>query len=774
MNMLLIPTVDVLTAESPITENPPLFKGDLFRPQKTLLYAMIELENNSSINLDMAIYNKKESAIIPTKLTTKTARISEKFSFGKTILSLALICAQKHKKFPHPLPKVIFNENQEFNGIMIHKNTLSVQFHKCLNITVVAAVSNIISQWENNTTVFTDLTFFTVDNVKKLKQFEEMIKLNKFNYDILFIKAGTVTANYSVAGEPKWEKSSARSLFDAVTTILEGMIVSRFIVDDFDTLALKKDDCYVPALFTWLISATQRKIKFQREITHSSNLSITDNIRNIIKHKIREAAHDEIINKRLSFCCDAEYVNSFISSYKIVFNKIITKNDNAVKILKAFNLGDNIIEMLHSNAYHTAASSLGMTANNVSDIIKIIIKENYDKFMKSLIVLQNKHHPGSSSLKSAITNSRISVNQFRRMIEMPYNTTASNTNSTNSKSNSSITNDTNSTNNTSNTNSTVSTNDTSNTNKSSITNNTDFVEYAQTINEKYGKTIERMCDNIRENHCQCCMVPFDKENIAFVFINCCQLIICDNCVFVGKTCINKCPNCMTPLKSQYELMRINPEIDLEKFSIESSYNEIPATEDETLATDAEILASDAGIPATEDEVPVAGGAKKPNKIQALIDILKSTETNVSSILNTIRGSNIIRVEKNIICNIPKLLSGHKNIQKPAETPIKTLVFTMYPESTELILKNLDIKCCKLSGTREQKDAIISEFTNTDMNVLLLTSAKDCGGLDMPFISHLVLYHKVIDLNVMAQVVARGQRLNRTYNLEVTTIMSENE
>ena len=61
-----------------------------------------------------------------------------------------------------------------------------------------------------------------------------------------------------------------------------------------------------------------------------------------------------------------------------------------------------------------------------------------------------------------------------------------------------------------------------------------------------------------------------------------------------------------------------------------------------------------------------------------------------------------------------------------------------------------------------------------MNILLLTSAKDCGGLDMPFISHLIMYHKVIDLNVMAQVVARGQRLNRTYNLEVTTIMSENE
>ena len=715
---LIIPGLEVLTEESPIADNPKFFKGELFRPQKTLLYAMVKLENNPVLNLDITITNNKENIVIPTILTTKTARISEKFSFGKTILSLALICAQKNKKIPYPLPKVLFNENQDFNHVMTHKNTISVQFHKCLNITIVAAVSNIISQWENNTVRFTNLTFFTVDNVKKLKQFEEMIKLDKFKYDILFIKAGTVTANYSVAGEPKWEKASARSLFDAVATILEGMIIARFIVDDFDTLALKKDDCYIPALFTWLISATQRKIKFQHESVQSNNLSTLDNLRNIIKHKIREAAHDKIINNRLSFCCDADYVNRFISSYKIIFNNIITKNDNTVKILKAFDLGENIIEMLHSNAYHTAANALGVVANNASDIIKIIIKDNYAKFMKSLIVLQNKTHPGSSDLKSAITNSSISVNEFRKLISAPL-----------SKDNNAVS-----------------------------QSNNDFIDFAKSINEKYGKTIGRMCDNIRENQCQCCMVPFDKDTIAFVFINCCQLIICNNCVFVNKTCISKCPNCMIPLKSQHELMRINPEINLETFSIESC----EVTDDSIVHT-------------SEAQPQLSPQQKKPNKIQVLIDILHSKESNVSTILDKIPiEPNVIRIEKNALYNIPKLLSGYKDEPKPTDIPFKILIFTMYPESTELILKNLDIKCCKLSGTREQKDAIINKFTNTDMNILLLTSAKDCGGLDMPFISHLIMYHKVIDLNVMAQVVARGQRLNRTYNLEVTTIMSENE
>ena len=94
-----------------------------------------------------------------------------------------------------------------------------------------------------------------------------------------------------------------------------------------------------------------------------------------------------------------------------------------------------------------------------------------------------------------------------------------------------------------------------------------------------------------------------------------------------------------------------------------------------------------------------------------------------------------------------------------------------------------IKNLILQGNRNQKDDIIKQFSNNvananannvTINILLVTSAKDCAGLHLPFVTHIVFYHKVIDKNIEAQVAARGQRLGRTCNLEIISLLNSAE
>jgi ERCC4-related helicase len=101
---------------------------------------------------------------------------------------------------------------------------------------------------------------------------------------------------------------------------------------------------------------------------------------------------------------------------------------------------------------------------------------------------------------------------------------------------------------------------------------------------------------------------------------------------------------------------------------------------------------------------------------------------------------------------------------------------MFPESTRKIAAELDkkqIRYCVMQGTRTQRDVCVRQFRG-DVNVMLLTSAQNCAGLNLPFVSHIIFYHKLIDLDVEAQVAARGQRGTRDHNLEVIFLLNQAE
>ena len=171
----------------------------------------------------------------------------------------------------------------------------------------------------------------------------------------------------------------------------------------------------------------------------------------------------------------------------------------------------------------------------------------------------------------------------------------------------------------------------------------------------------------------------------------------------------------------------------------------------------------AGAPAGEAASPVPDLLAANPKLRALIALLRGEPIDC---INDVATRPYVE----------GLLEGRRDQPWPPGKPHKFLVFTMHSESTRLVERacaDLEIRACVLRGCRAQKDEAVRAL-HEDVDVMLVTAAKDCGGLNLPILSHIVFYHRVLDRNVEAQVAARGQRLGREGNLEVVTLVNEAE
>ena len=72
-----------------------------------------------------------------------------------------------------------------------------------------------------------------------------------------------------------------------------------------------------------------------------------------------------------------------------------------------------------------------------------------------------------------------------------------------------------------------------------------------------------------------------------------------------------------------------------------------------------------------------------------------------------------------------------------------------------------------------QNKLVEKFEN-ECDILLVTATNDCAGLHLPFVSHIIFYHKIIDHNIESQIAARGQRLGRKSNLEIISLLYQYE
>jgi SNF2 family DNA or RNA helicase len=698
-----------LTEKDPRASEPSGFVGHLRPPQATLLHALIDLETEPRIKLKDGL-----------QICTNVALISEKFSFGKTVVIIALVCASPQ---PRAIPASInlpFISGRYDTNYAVIKKSENIKYHtwrpvvlsienkfypeltchwdRLIPSTLVVVASSIITQWENAVAQFAPhLRKFTISDMKTLAKFYTELMSGK-NYDIVIAKIGNVSNTFQVPGEPPTiKKSKTRSIITVLRYITDGAVWARCVWDDYDSINLTTTTPIIPSLFTWLISATERKSTIH--VGLKTGVDCYNFIqKNIWSMPILGFAYDDLLKTSLSFCCQSEYVNKYLTTTTAKYRKIVLKGGMGASILKNLGVKANIVEMIQGGAIGTAAEALGMKCCSIQEIVVRILQKQLTKYYHTFTVLDR-------------------INNARQQISYTIN----NDNETNKKNRKILKNGTDE--------------EVSNIiiTRSSIEMLDSLEEWAINDQKKRSVAFDRLRTNISEQLCQVCMVPISEVNFDGSYIaNCCQLIICTYCV-VGSnhSFIDKCPNCLRLLKAG-DLIYVGKEIKLAEVTI-------PSKLPENISND-------------------YFAANKP-KLRALMQIIKQ------------KPIECIKDEPDK--EIDGLLQGDVEKPWPTHIPYKFLIFTLHPETTEYIheaLNSFDITHVILSGTHKQKDKIVASFKK-EINVMIVTASRNCSGLHIPEASHVIFYH-TMDYNIEQQIAGRAQRIGREYSLEIIRLTEE--
>lgn len=751
------------TAEDPRAPTPAGFVGTLWAPQATILQAMLDLEARPVLNLESTFTLDEHGATFMEcrrRLEVRAARIAEKFSFGKTILTTGLICASRcPKAYPAPLILPIMDSDQGSNRLAVQDPqnqtaraghtfavdgrgvvpTIRQTYQRLIRATLVIAASSVISQWEDILARFAPgLRAYTIDNVRAIRAFAEAAREpGDLPYDVVLMKAGRVTTSYAAPGEPPLA-GKQRPITSALRAATRGFVWARVVIDDYDTVAFTADDILPQALFTWVISATRRKsTALINQRAYHTGATPEEYLRKNEEFPILGFSLNAIFEKSLKLRCEAAYVDAHISTTRITFRRITVAGGNAVRLLQDLGIPSEILEMAAAGAVETAAERLGIKAASVGDLVERVLRKRTDRYRQAAWTLARLERvrealrvPGRPPAPPEIAWGAQDIIENGTDEEFGAFLGALGPSSL-----------------------------------AALGPACRAVEgKAAKARDKYGGQLQRMRSNIREGECQACMLPFDDGDPGSYIVNCCQITICSHCAVAagGRAFIARCPNCAKDVHARTDLIFISADLG--------------ASLDAGLLDEGQ--ARLAGPPG-----PSAAGAqiaKTRKEFYAQYD----DDPRLRGLLQLLFGDEVDSLDdKEVEPFVQGLLEGRRDVPAAAGAPKKILIAAMHSESTRKIGGALAAAKKEqglpghvvLQGTRQQRDQVVAEFKNpAGPAIMLLTSSTSCSGLHLPEVTDFVEYHHHADIEVAGQLVGRAQRVGRSANLSVIVFVSEGE
>ena len=695
-------------------DNIPGLKTALFPHQKTVIRAMIDLENTREFELyqPKTIYDKTIKDTFITKVSAGV--LSEAVGSGKTIDILSVILLQKHPKIYPDISSLILNKNITCSTSKIkYSCIIRKKFRRILKPTIVFVGVSVVNQWINAIKTFTSLKYIAIFDVRGLQKLINMIVDKSINeYDIVIIKNGKVsrciTFPDDVIVEDKNLNKSNISIYNTIANMRK-YSWTRVVIDDFDTIKLPYNAGIVNGLFTWYISSTRKSI-VNREI-NNTQFKTTSDMLMYSNYNCANIMNNPILFYNLNIRNTPKFVEETnnIDSAKFYVYLFDNPNDQYMGFLNLLGSNDarEVMEMLNGDAIETAAEKIGIKTNKVADIFQIMMGKQYDLYRKSVNVLEfiNEVEPmqgnrlpmsHNTDLEDTYKKSDLFI---RREIKYNYP------------------------------------------NLKNLLDTTKE-EYTE-IKQRTGISIERVKNNIKEGDCPICMGELNDEDEEILIIKCCGIILCGVCcfgtVFPKNSTLGQCSNCRTKL-TLYDLIYLNKGFDLTKIVNED--------EDED-----------------EDEI---------QEVNEPVAIIKPIDK-ITAVINIINGITIPE-KKRVDVSIPNLMKGNKIL--PAATYHKVLIFANFEETLKKTVKRLideNIKFWKLSGTHSEINRTQEKFNNCEETcALVINSMSHCSGLNLQSATDLIFLHKIIDVNTETQVIGRGQRLGRLSTLNVYYLLYNNE
>jgi hypothetical protein len=716
---------------------PDTFIGSLKPHQSTLVRQLLEHEIRHIVHVHTSSFY------------TDIALIAEPFGSGKTIMSYYIMCS------PNPDPRPIITRHTSYG---IYARTPQ----RILDVNLVVMSTTMTLQWEEEGIKFTNLPIFTIKTIKELRELINMINDDSISkYKVILLKNSAVSGpkfaiNYDTKGiiidDPliagaKMQlnthgfrymsnviidrlNNSIKAYMNNIPAIIGAILnmrdiaVQRIFFDDFDTIGINATTSQLPLAFmTYMVSATN-VLKSIGTSDYSINpLTIDDKLDFIDEYSINSLSTlSGTINqmKTLTLRNTESYIKSSIEMFKIkYFNyKVKSPDDDLFDILQSMGgNSENYLDMLNADAFNTLGKSLNIKSVSVVDLMNKIIgnkRTELIKVVKSLDVLNSVAKTMEANYV-ALTSNEIIRYSNSQLDDIK---------------------------------------------KRMIANVVDFHPNNQTFellnkitNElqsrkiELSKELERARSNIKRNECAICLIDLEYEDLFLT--RCCSIVICSDCapksIFREKrTMTGMCPQCRanTSLKT---CIYCPGEVDISKI-LEVDFTPAVIEEEE------ELLVED------------------PVKIQILMKLLTGVDVSAErETLTKIKGTN-------------KIINGEhtdesKGVIAKPHSKKKFVIYASYDDPFMLIknkLKELDMPYLQLDGNVHGRRKTLTNFKNSNVNILLAHTRKDVSGVNLQFADAIIVYHNPSSLDEMEQLMARVQRYGRTCQPEIHRLVNANE
>ena len=732
-------------------------KINLYPHQKIVIQAMLDIENNNSYS------NRIDDNII--KVEFNAAVLSEKVGSGKTFEILGLIIKSKV-----PRNRIIYQNIYDPEDI--HNVQLKKKFHKIIPVNLIFVGAGTLKQWKSAINDYTKLSVFVVSDIASLEKFiTKIISGTIHDYDIILIKNGKVTRmpevidtdfDFTFIPNP-YVKSAYLTIWNIIAS-MQNICWARVIIDDFDVVNMSEYSSHINACFNWFVSST---LKIFKNVMYTKYTNIDDYLINPIPtiglantkrffNLVNIRCDDGIIEKSQTFPKINYYTYQFTNPHPRFHNIVreLVNNDN---------LHGEIREMANADAFDAIANRLNIKAKSPNELIMRLIGNKVNEFEKVTETIQfieksikfiksDKYNdlPISTKVYTISSIHKETPIEFKHpnlleLFEKELN------------------------------------------------------ECRLKIKDDFTK-LERIKDHLLDGECPVCFLNITEDhNGEAVICKTCNVIMCKECTLSILKSLNKsCPNCRS-LISADNLIYISNDINLD--TVIKNINKLNSLNNSSSNDNvAEDNVAEDNV--AEDNVAEDNDEKNINHQEFIMrgdrgrilhnrllydgyiylpvnDPLRTNHnySKYDTAIDIINGVNI-NIKREVRMNINQIIIGSNDNPTPPDAIKKILIFSNYEDTLRKItirLRKEQIPYIKLDGTYSKISQKINDFKdNPHVNVMLISAAKYCAGLNLQFATDLIFMHHMINDDTQIQVIGRIMRLGRKYNPRIHYLLYEEE
>jgi len=257
--------------------------------------------------------------------------------------------------------------------------------------TMIVVADTVFDQWCEIIRDNTEFKFLAVgndDDLINLANYRRDRSLN--DYEIIIVK------NFIV------DKTTANRIkfhglvytLDIIGEMFSRDVISRLMVDDFDFIGTSDATLMVPALFTWIISATtnqnkQHFAKYETVRKTGQRYTIYEAISQSMSRAPKfHAVHNNAAKLKtiIGISCDEAFIHNSMDVAGIHYYQYSLEHPSHRFIQAIDTVDKDLAELLNSDAIATAANKVGISATSISDIFERLLKGHVENYKHCLHV----------------------------------------------------------------------------------------------------------------------------------------------------------------------------------------------------------------------------------------------------------------------------------------------------------------------------------------------------------------------------------------------------